>query len=770
MLSFYYNYVLLQPILWTLFGVLFSYVALYRPKVRVVKALVFLLGPREKHTDVTEDFDDESITTWYGVVFEAVLSYFRVAWRVIWFCVVPSVGTTASSVYFSVLYRLMILHSYNTIVLRYFPDISTLLLRIITAASAVIVTGKILAALRQTAIISKKRKLKKQRAQAAAESPVDLKSAIGLSRAQSPTEDAARSMTLRVLHVQDRLEWFLEFIRIFLAKLILPQAHLIAAVLVLTAATLVIGTLTAWTVYAFSDEVVYIYRNLANVVRMLNSYLSHFAYYTLYVDKAYGAASEWITSAVMADSASAKTRDLYDFMVFVAGHQHELGALAPVSVPSLSVAAATAAVALASTRCSAIPCDPNIPASTCSEADTFLPTIPASAETVTEYCRLSAVTAGRVPLLGNATRAIISAVNQDLESFVDNPYALVDGFWELTEYYQDELKSGGSIAKGGDYLLTGLNYLKEILLQSGSISFAAIGSSVSVFTFLFDSVLQAVIYVTALFLLLQSNVGFYHYTAVLLHFVDPSTMLYRAIHRGLRAILISSLKMAIFHAGFVWLLFSFSEFPLVCIPTIVAFILGLVPVVSPVIVAAIPLPIWAYAHDENVWAIVIMSTCFVVWWSVGTSIYAEIPDSSVWMTTFSVGLGISLFGPRGVIIGPAIATIPFALYAIGSAYISDSDQGAPATSVGGSVRFLPNFMRLNSTPRASNEHPARPPTRKARKVRKNLGGMTSDGTPSARSSARPSGPSTPPQGIEELITSGDGNRARLFDYIMNTPR
>jgi len=58
--AFYYNIVLLQPILWTLLGVLFSYVALYSTKVKVVKALVFLLGPHERLIDSDELYENET--------------------------------------------------------------------------------------------------------------------------------------------------------------------------------------------------------------------------------------------------------------------------------------------------------------------------------------------------------------------------------------------------------------------------------------------------------------------------------------------------------------------------------------------------------------------------------------------------------------------------------------------------------------------------------------------------------------------------------------
>lgn len=57
---------------------------------------------------------------------------------------------------------------------------------------------------------------------------------------------------------------------------------------------------------------------------------------------------------------------------------------------------------------------------------------------------------------------------------------------------------------------------------------------------------------------------------------------------------------------------------------------------------------------------------FLVWWYVGPAIYSEIPDANPWMSAVAVGLGVSWFGARGVILGPAIATVPFTLYTVAS--------------------------------------------------------------------------------------------------------
>jgi predicted PurR-regulated permease PerM len=703
-LSFYYNYVLLQPILWTLFGVLFSYVCLYPPKVKVVKFLVWLLGPRENpHLQVVdstiETVRDLETVTWLRLIGDSFLDYFWLVLRLFSFVFLPSQGTAASSMYFSILYRLMFFHFYRKTILMYVPDMDMYLLK----GSAVFSVGTVVVSfidrLRKSVQAGKRKKVEK--------------------RKSGTVPD--RTWTVTIFDTQDKLAGWAESIRITLAKWILPQSHFIASTVVLLASAAVLTTFGLWGAYAFSDELVYMYRNISHLVRTANNYLNSFSVYTHYVDKAYTVASDWISSAVLADSASAKTKALYEYISYMSSHDEIFQ-----NHQAIASKCSTALVGGPGTKMS-------------------------------DFCSLDVVRSGTVNFLFNATLAIVSAVNQDLSKLIENPSMAVSGFWELTDYYQEELQSGGTISKGGDYLLIGLNYLKQLLVHSGSISLTALGSGVSVFTFLFDSVLQALVYLTALFLLLQSQVGFYHYTAVLLHFIDPSTMLYRAIHRALRAILLSSLKMAVFHAGLTWLMFSFFNFPLVCIPTVTAFILGLVPVISPVYVAAIPLPIWTYANGDTVATVFLLVVCFIVWWSVGPSIYAEIPDSSVWMTTFSVGLGISLFGARGVIIGPMIATIPFALYGLASNYITNADMMANL-----------NSGRFSSSPVVNKKKKSEPSI---------IPRMSSgDTVPAALIRGRRRKTSKPPHpvGMDQLISGVSGraaeDRERLFEYIMTTPK
>ena len=44
------------------------------------------------------------------------------------------------------------------------------------------------------------------------------------------------------------------------------------------------------------------------------------------------------------------------------------------------------------------------------------------------------------------------------------------------------------------------------------------------------------------------------------------------------------------------------------------------------------------------------------------AIYTEIPESNPWLTALGVVLGVVHFGPKGVIFGPILVTIPLLCY------------------------------------------------------------------------------------------------------------
>eukprot|EP00397_Hematodinium_sp_SG-2012_P005815 GEMP01005839.1.p1 GENE.GEMP01005839.1~~GEMP01005839.1.p1 ORF type:complete len:795 (+),score=139.79 GEMP01005839.1:303-2687(+) len=173
----------------------------------------------------------------------------------------------------------------------------------------------------------------------------------------------------------------------------------------------------------------------------------------------------------------------------------------------------------------------------------------------------------------------------------------------------------------------------------------------------FDFIIQALVFLTALFYLLRAQRSVLDYLDQLLQVIDSSGTLFDCCDRALRAVLVSALKMSLFHSGFTFLLFSFNELPVVFVPTALTTLISLVPLVPPVIVPALSVPyLWMHGHMFQSGVAFLLSFC--VWWSVPASIYAEIPKSHPWLTGLAVVLGVSHFGVRGAVLGPLLVTVP----------------------------------------------------------------------------------------------------------------
>ena len=439
-----------------------------------------------------------------------------------------------------------------------------------------------------------------------------------------------------------------EYLRKRVARTVIPNVHFIATVAVLLFATLICVSLCFWIAQGISEEVIFLYGRLSHYSRSAHAYVRDYSSETDVFVRSFSGIRDWLDSVCLSDAVSTKTKEVYAYLKFIVDERNRHS-----SVQSLGSLIGTARDHL--------------------EICTRIETSPVCDLHTKEWSRHFDL----FEKLGNVTEILFRTIRGEMDKITDQPSIIVYGLGEMLDYFSDEpSKVGGSLRGGYSDLLRltqqngelskTLWLLKDIVFQGGALSLGALLSLSSLIqsllSVLFDSFLQAAVFITTLFILLQSKVGVYNYTAVMFHFLDPSNKLYSAVHGALRAILYSAAKMAVFHGLYTWFMFSLFAFRVTCIPTVTAFILGLLPVISPVFVVGIVIPPWLYYSDEPFMAGVVTVINLLVWWFVGPAIYAEIPDSSPWMTTFAVGFGISLFGVRGVIMGPAIAVIPFALY------------------------------------------------------------------------------------------------------------
>ncbi|ETW44257.1 hypothetical protein PFNF135_01507 [Plasmodium falciparum NF135/5.C10] len=184
------------------------------------------------------------------------------------------------------------------------------------------------------------------------------------------------------------------------------------------------------------------------------------------------------------------------------------------------------------------------------------------------------------------------------------------------------------------------------------------------FMFTFDAIVQAVIFFTALYYLISSKKSVLNYLKDVLLVVDPSSIFFYNITNNLKAIIICTLKRIYFYALYIWLIFSFFQFPIIYVPTLLCIILSLIPVISPeILILVIILHLWIIKKQKII-SLILFIVNFFIYCYFSTSIYNEIPHTHAWLVSLSLFLSISTFGSKGLILGPLIGSIPLILHQV----------------------------------------------------------------------------------------------------------
>ncbi|EUD68467.1 hypothetical protein C922_00863 [Plasmodium inui San Antonio 1] len=184
------------------------------------------------------------------------------------------------------------------------------------------------------------------------------------------------------------------------------------------------------------------------------------------------------------------------------------------------------------------------------------------------------------------------------------------------------------------------------------------------FMYTFDAIVQGIIFFTALYYLISSRKSALSYVNDILLVVDPSSIFFYNITMNLKAIIKCTLKRVYFYTLYIWLVFSFFQFPIIYVPTLGCIILSLIPIISPeIVILVIIVHLWIIQKRKIVSSI-LFAVNFFVYLYFTTSIYTEIPHTHAWLVSLSLFLSISTFGSKGLILGPLIGSIPLILHQI----------------------------------------------------------------------------------------------------------
>ncbi|CAD2109937.1 conserved Plasmodium protein, unknown function [Plasmodium vinckei] len=250
-----------------------------------------------------------------------------------------------------------------------------------------------------------------------------------------------------------------------------------------------------------------------------------------------------------------------------------------------------------------------------------------------------------------------STKDSDYESNNDNNFKFKD-FASYTNNIFSSLKKIEDIGKLTKYIIFNNSYgLLKIM-----IFFVLI--FLNFFMFTFDAIIQAMIFFTALYYLILSKKSLLNYLKDLLLVVDPSSIFFYNITKSLKAIIICTLKRIYFYTMYIWLIFSFFQFPIIYVPTLMCMILSLIPVISPeILILIIVLHLWII-QKQKIISIILFIVNFFIYLYFTTTIYTEIPYIHAWLVSLSLFLSITTFGSKGVILGPFIASIPLIIHQI----------------------------------------------------------------------------------------------------------
>lgn len=173
-----------------------------------------------------------------------------------------------------------------------------------------------------------------------------------------------------------------------------------------------------------------------------------------------------------------------------------------------------------------------------------------------------------------------------------------------------------------------------------------IGSGLSLMTFLFNSI----IFFTTLYYLLQSSQD--RYVLMNLNSNSSGLRLVESLELSVSSVLVSTVKLSLFHGLFTWLTHTVFGAHVVYLPAFIASLLAAAPFLE-TYWCALPafLDLWL-SQDRFYLGILLVAIHFIVPPNFNTIIFSEIKGSGhPYLTALSIAGGIYLLGLEGAIIG-----------------------------------------------------------------------------------------------------------------------
>uniref|UniRef100_A0A1B6CUZ8 Transmembrane protein 245 n=1 Tax=Clastoptera arizonana TaxID=38151 RepID=A0A1B6CUZ8_9HEMI len=255
-------------------------------------------------------------------------------------------------------------------------------------------------------------------------------------------------------------------------------------------------------------------------------------------------------------------------------------------------------------------------------------------------------------------------------------YHFLDGFQKTPELMNMKTLSQ-LLQNNTETLKGGLESLWDIAKGNASILLHAISTMLSVLFnhgfAVFNFFISMVIFLTALFYLLNSSRQLYKPVEMACT-KSPvyGERLGLAFEKAINEVLIASFKLAIFYGMWTWLIHNIFQMNIVYIPTVLATILAVVPVLG-TYWACLPgvIDLWL-VQGKNIHAIVLACFQFLPTTIVDATIYNEINSGHPYLTGLSVAGGLFCLGIEGAIIGPLVLCGLHVVINLSTVFLQDS--------------------------------------------------------------------------------------------------
>eukprot|EP01016_Furgasonia_blochmanni_P000661 TRINITY_DN10184_c0_g1_i10.p1 TRINITY_DN10184_c0_g1~~TRINITY_DN10184_c0_g1_i10.p1 ORF type:complete len:229 (-),score=47.34 TRINITY_DN10184_c0_g1_i10:236-922(-) len=180
---------------------------------------------------------------------------------------------------------------------------------------------------------------------------------------------------------------------------------------------------------------------------------------------------------------------------------------------------------------------------------------------------------------------------------------------------------------------------------------------------LMDLIFKIILFLSCLFYLTSSHKSlFQHIMSVAPLEMITKKEIDESMDSSVKGIFVCSLKISIYHSIFTWMIFDILGLDLSFISALLAGVISLIPLVSPVLLC-IPASLYLYFGEGRALTAIFLPIVYLI---ISNKVFNDIYEKQVvihpYVTGLSVVFGVYAFNVSGVIYGPLVVCVMFNFY------------------------------------------------------------------------------------------------------------